>query len=34
MKIELLFADEDGMWSTEIVDCPNELDRDDLNAVQ
>lgn len=32
-KIELLLADEYGEWTTEIFDCPAELDRDDLNAV-
>lgn len=34
MKIELLLAHEDGMWTTEIFDCPDELDRNDLNAVE
>jgi len=34
MKIELLLAHEDGTWTTEVVDCPDELDRTDLNDVQ
>lgn len=34
MKIELLLAHEDGTWTTKIFDCPDELDRNDLNAVE
>lgn len=33
-KIELLLAHEDGMWETEIVDCPEEVNRDSLDSVQ
>ncbi len=32
-KIELLIAHEDGTWSTDLFDCPQELDKQDLNAV-
>lgn len=33
-KIELLLANEDGTWTTEVVDCPDTLDRENLDSVQ
>lgn len=33
-KIELLLAHENGTWTTEVVDCPDTLDREDLESVQ
>lgn len=33
-KIELLLAHEDGTWTTEIVDIPAEIDREDANSVR
>ena len=32
-KIELLLAYEDGTWTTEVVDCPADVDRDDYNDI-
>lgn len=33
-RIELLLAYDDNTWTTKIVDCPNELNKSDLNEVE